>query len=273
MSEVGVTADQARLRHTLDGLDIHDHACLVFRDRREELAAAVPYIKTGLRLNDRCVYVADEHSVDEVLLVLRQGGVDVEAVVASGQLEVVTKNDSYVKDQNFEPKKAQDFFTKTATEAWADGYRALRAGGEMTWQLANHPGSERLMEYESAMNEFFREYSVIGMCQYNLERFSAEVILDALRTHPKVIIGGLVCRNIYFVPPEEFRSEDQEVELERMLMNIYEYQRSEIALEESHRLLEKTNFELEQRVKALEQEVAQLQSDSYKVVVSKSSQV
>jgi hypothetical protein len=38
-------------------------------------------------------------------------------------------------------------------------------------------------------------------------RFGANVVMDILRTHPMVIIGGILQENPFFVPPDEFLRE------------------------------------------------------------------
>jgi hypothetical protein len=37
-----------------------------------------------------------------------------------------------------------------------------------------------------------------------LAQFGANVVLDILRTHPMVIIGGILQENPFFVPPAQF---------------------------------------------------------------------
>ena len=44
----------------------------------------------------------------------------------------------------------------------------------------------------------------------DLARFGADVVIDVLRTHPMVIIGGILQENPFFVPPDEFLRELQE---------------------------------------------------------------
>jgi hypothetical protein len=41
-------------------------------------------------------------------------------------------------------------------------------------------------------------------------RFGANVVMDILRTHPMVIIGGILQQNPFFVPPDEFLRELRE---------------------------------------------------------------
>jgi hypothetical protein len=48
------------------------------------------------------------------------------------------------------------------------------------------------------------------ICTYDLTKFGASVVMDALRTHPVVIIGGLLQENPFFVPPDQLLLEIRE---------------------------------------------------------------
>jgi hypothetical protein len=54
------------------------------------------------------------------------------------------------------------------------------------------------------------KYKDIVICAYDLSKFSASVVIDAMRTHPVVIVGGLLHENPFFVPPEQFLLEIKE---------------------------------------------------------------
>jgi hypothetical protein len=45
------------------------------------------------------------------------------------------------------------------------------------------------------------------ICNYDLSKFSASVAMDIMRTHPLVIIGGLLRENPFFTPPDQFLEE------------------------------------------------------------------
>ena len=47
-------------------------------------------------------------------------------------------------------------------------------------------------------------------CTYDVSKFSASVIMDAMRVHPAVIIGGIYQENPFFAPPDEFLRELRE---------------------------------------------------------------
>src|SRR5258707_7559965 len=54
----------------------------------------------------------------------------------------------------------------------------------------------------SRVNYVTPKYDNIVVCTYDLSKFRASVVMDALRTHPVVIIGGILQENPFFIPPE-----------------------------------------------------------------------
>ena len=49
-----------------------------------------------------------------------------------------------------------------------------------------------------------------AICMYDLSRFRASVAIDVMRTHPMVIIDGVLQENPFFVPPDQFLLELRE---------------------------------------------------------------
>jgi hypothetical protein len=80
----------------------------------------------------------------------------------------------------------------------------------MEWSLLDRPGVEDLLEYETRLNYVIPKYEDPVVCTYDLSKFGASAVMDALRTHPVVLIGGLLQENPFFVPPEEFLLEVRE---------------------------------------------------------------
>ena len=75
----------------------------------------------------------------------------------------------------------------------------------MEWALEDRPGVEGLLQYEAEANLVPFEDPVV--CAYDLSKFGADVAVDVMRTHPLIIIGGILQENPFFVPPDEFLGE------------------------------------------------------------------
>ncbi|MBI4666652.1 MAG: MEDS domain-containing protein [Nitrospinae bacterium] len=242
-------SDREDLLDTLQKLQPHDHLCLIYETREEQFNAVIPFIKVGLERNERCVYIADENTVESVLDAMRGEGINVRDALDSGALAVITKQDAYLKQGHFDPDWMINYLKNITNETLAQGYSAVRATGEMTWALGSEDGVDRLIEYEAKLNYFFPDYPLLAICQYNKNRFSPEIIRNIIYTHPYVIVGGTVARNYYFIPPDEFlKEETQSQEVERLLHNIVSREQAELKLK-------RANEELETAYRLLEQDI------------------
>jgi hypothetical protein len=43
----------------------------------------------------------------------------------------------------------------------------------------------------------------VGICFYDVELFRGEIVLDVLKIHPKVLVGGMLVENPYLINAEE----------------------------------------------------------------------
>jgi PAS domain S-box-containing protein len=253
----------SKLEQELAGLKRGDHVCLIYEDTAGQLAAAVPFIVDGLARGERCVYIADDRTVEEVVQALAAAGVDVEGERARGALRVLTKQDTYLPTDEFLPQAMIEFVRQAETEALADGFSGLRLTGEMTWALGPEPGCERLIEYEAILNQLLTNSKSTVLCQYNHSRFDAPCIHDVFRTHPLAILGDQVCPNPYYELPEMVLSNDQavatpEFKARRVDWWIAQLRRARTAEEERERVLK--NLKQSERRFAEAQKVAHVGS-------------
>ena len=77
----------------------------------------------------------------------------------------------------------------------------------MEWAVAARVGVATLLEYEAKAHAGRRRAQDPVICTYDLTKFGAGIVVDILRTHPMVIIGGLLHENPFCTPPEEFLQE------------------------------------------------------------------
>jgi signal transduction histidine kinase len=217
----------SRLSELAGGLGLHEHVCLIYETQEERFAAALPYLRAGLERRERCLYVTDENGAAPVLGALRREGTDVDRYVRSRALIVAGKQQTHPGHERFDPDSWIRFLAQTTHEARDDKFSGLRILGEMTWAVGAETAPQSLIEFEAKFNQLAHDEDVSGLCQYNRHRFSSELILGVIRTHPVVAYGGLVSKNPYYVPPEELLEPNQpSLEVERLLGNILAWQHS-----------------------------------------------
>ena len=185
---VDAHADYSRLAEVVGGLGLHQHLCVIYDTQEEQFAAALPYLRTGLERGEKCLYIVDENTAAAVLDALRKGGTDVDRYLRSGALTITHKQETYLKQGRFDPDWMIGFLSQATAEAGAARFSGLRTLlGEMTWVLGTSNGNDKLIEYESKLNRFVRDHDARVICQYSRHRFSPELILGIIRTHPLLV--------------------------------------------------------------------------------------
>ncbi|NHN58862.1 MULTISPECIES: MEDS domain-containing protein [Halorussus] len=217
----------------------NDHLASIYADRDEQFAAVVPFVRQGLERGERCLYIADENSREEVLVAFRARGVDVDAALDSGALSVHTPAETYRRTGEFERDAMVEFWEDTLARATEDGeYAGVRAAAEMTWALDDGTDPDLLVEYEAVLNTVFSGEEYVVLCQYNDERFPAEVVRDVIRTHPHVVSDCAVHHNSFYTPPEEyFGPDDPARDVERMMGAMRNRTEMKASEQERHRYL------------------------------------
>jgi hypothetical protein len=125
--------------------------------------------------------------------------------MVADRLEVLDFSETYLRNGRFSVHEWFEFLDRDLSGAHSVESRPVaRGAGEMTWSLQSDcPGVDGLWSYEAMVNRFQPLCSQILLCLYDVERFGGDVLIDALRTHPKVIADDLLVDNPYYLEPEE----------------------------------------------------------------------
>ena len=184
------------------------HIWAFFHSKEEQNKVLMPFFKEGYERGEKLFHVVDARHRDEHLCACGEGGIDVEAGLTSGQLEVRTWEEAYLRDGYFDSDRMIRVLTELL-EANRGKQKLARLMGNMEWALETVPGVTDIVEYETKLNFVTLKYPDPIICVYDLNRHSGSVVMDVLRTHPMVIVGGVLQDNPLYVPPAEFLKELQ----------------------------------------------------------------
>ena len=181
-----------------------DHICAFYRGPAQRDEVLLPYLREGILAGDKVICVMDDPDVEQVTKPLSLV-LDVEASLSSGQLDLLRSDSAYIPDGTFCLDRMLDFWEAGVGGAVRrSGYSFVRAVGEMTWALRDLPGVEDLVRYEARLNRFLPRYPQVILCLYDLERFTdGQVLMELLRTHPKVLMSGQLLENPWYVEPDD----------------------------------------------------------------------
>jgi len=186
------------------------HICAFFNGMDEHYRVLQSFIKDGLDKGDKAFHLVDPKRRDDHLRRLADAGIDVEGAMASGQLEVHPWEDGPLHGEQFDQDTWIAGFEQVLRAGSASGYTQTRFLAQMEWALVDLPGIDDMIEFEARGNYVVPKYEDPVNCAYDLSRFGASTVMYALRTHPVVIIGGLLQENPFYVDPDDFLREIRE---------------------------------------------------------------
>jgi hypothetical protein len=182
-----------------------DHICAFYLGAAERDDVLLPFLSTGLHAGDKCLCIVDTTQPADVISSLGDS-VDVDECISTQQLDVRTPAEAYLRSGAFSVPEMLGFLRETVETAIADGYGFVRVTGEASWLLDGPPGANEFLDYESELNRFATEFPQAVLCLYDLALFGGGMIVELLKTHPRLLLGGLVLENPHYLSPDEYRA-------------------------------------------------------------------
>jgi hypothetical protein len=186
------------------------HICAFFNSIDEEHRVLRSFFKDGFDRGEKATHIVDPEKREEHLKRLAEAGINVQQAMGTGQLELRPWREAYLRGDRFDQNAAVALIEEILQSGAAAGYALTRLVAHMEWALLDKPGVNNLVEYETRLNYVLPKYKDPVICTYDLSKFPASLVMDIMRTHPVVIIGGILQENPFFVPPDKFLLELQE---------------------------------------------------------------
>ena len=178
------------------------HVCAFFSSHDDHYRTLLPFIKEGFDRGEKAVHILDPHRRSDHQSRLAAVGIDPADAQQSHQLELRDWSEAHLLDGFFDRERTLRLIDDLCQRSAADGFRRIRFVTHMEWAVESGTSVDALLEYEASVNLQPVDHPVV--CAYDLTKVRGDVVVDVMRTHPMIIIGGILQENPFFVPPEEF---------------------------------------------------------------------
>ncbi|WP_302080723.1 MEDS domain-containing protein [Salinibaculum rarum] len=220
-AETSRQATAADLRAELGSHNLPRHLALFYRSNESQLAATTAFLVEGLQSGHRCVYLLDVNTAADIKSALRRANIDVEQRIDAGDLVIRDAEEVYL-ESGFDPNKMITTLETEANASVEDGYDGLWLAGENSWCFHTEQSFDHILDFEADFDATCPDLPVTALCQYDLDRFNGTSAAKALRTHEQVVYRNQVCKNPFYIRPEDYRSTDSpELNAQLMLEQAY----------------------------------------------------
>jgi MEDS: MEthanogen/methylotroph, DcmR Sensory domain len=183
------------------------HLCAFFNDDDEEYRVLLPFIKDGFECGDKAVHIVNRAQRVDPWRRMTAAGIDLEMAKREGQFELRTNTETYLRDGRVDQDRMLKSFEQMASGGRDSRFPVSRIVCHMDWAAEGGSHIDDVVEFESRVNDVWRRHEDTVICAYPLSKFRGHEVVDIMRTHPMVIIGGLLLENPFFLPPEELLPE------------------------------------------------------------------
>ena len=196
--------DRNRVALGIAGLEAEpgDHICAVFSGERERDQILIPFLRAGLASGDKCICVVDDTDPAQIVAALGPAG-EAAASAAGKRLEVIRSCDMYLRSGRFLADEVIGTWKAVIADAmYAGQFDVVRAAE--TWSRRDVvPDLNELLMLESEMNQYLPLFPQVIVCLYDIDRFGGGALINLVKTHPRMLVGGVVIENPYLLTPDE----------------------------------------------------------------------
>jgi len=184
---------------------VGDHLCGLYAGPLQRGRMLIPFLAEGLRAGHKCVCVVDGMEPVEVVAAL-----EAEIVIdgtgqdgAGKQLDVIRASDIYLRSGGFSAAEIIGAWKAAVSEVMYDGRFDVVYAAETWSQRDVVPDMHELFRLESEINRYLPLYPQVMLCLYDVERFGGGLVVDLLKTHPRILMGERVLENPFCLTPDE----------------------------------------------------------------------
>lgn len=171
-----------------------------FWENESQFEEALGFLAVGLRGKDACFVFGHDDANRKVLDLLARRGLDVEALVEAGRLQVLGGEES-----------GDEMLAKIGAafqRAVDNGAPLLRLLGNIGWRRPGWPVDDNILAFEAKVTEAARQFPCLVICLYDVHALPGRIILKGgLETHPLTMSATTLHENPHYQSPEQFLSE------------------------------------------------------------------
>ncbi len=185
-------------------LDRYRHVCAFVNGQAVDERVLDAFVRQGVDQGDHLLYLVDPARAAAPVNRLRHLGFDAAALLEEHRCEVHTWTDTYLRGGRFDQAAMLDLLDRMLVSRPSPRTRMI---ADMGWAIGRDDDAEHLIEFEARANFLHGRHQHIVICSYDTAQFDGTFILDILRTHPLVYLGGMLQENPFFVAPSQFLAE------------------------------------------------------------------
>ncbi len=182
------------------------HILQLYNKVGEITGVTAKLLESGLTMQEKCLFAGSEASVQELTDMLRKAGIDLAAMIQSGQMVFISDRDALLVGKRFDPYHLLSTHQTFIAQALREGWKAVRISMDMTWLTGEIASAEQILKYEAASDAVFtfQNAPIIALMHYDYSKLPGLLVVELLKLHPIAVVGKFIKRNPYYLNSEQY---------------------------------------------------------------------
>src|SRR5260370_5228440 len=151
-------------------LDEVRHVCAFFNSDDEKYRVLLAYVKDGFECGDKAVHIVNPAQHHDHLQRLATAGIDAVAAQQSGQFELRTNTETYLRDGHFDQDRMLEVFEQLASGNATGGFPLSRIVCHMEWAADGPSHVDDLVELRSRVNHVWPRHDEVVILTLHLAK-------------------------------------------------------------------------------------------------------
>ncbi|WP_066405494.1 MEDS domain-containing protein [Flavisolibacter tropicus] len=161
------------------------HFCQFYETPQDLLYTEAAFFKAGLQHNEYCLWILSETNkeltVEEAASTLRKLLPDLDDYLAADKLEIVSREEWFLKEGIYDLKAIAERFSEKLKQALLRGFDGMRVNGGGAWLLDHFEGE--LHKLEKKIDQFIVGQPLIILCNFPLPHILGNDMFDVMHNH------------------------------------------------------------------------------------------
>ena len=167
-------------------LTVDDHACLTFGEAEELFDLTAAFVRDGLDVGLRVMWLSDAGPGPAVAELSRRG-IKVEPAMDAGQMTAAGIEGRLLSGLVFSADAAIGWLTRQLASSRELGFPGLRVAVDMSWALRPVTGIEQLPHFEEGIAAALAGTTASVLCQYDRDRFDPVTLASVAAFHTRSV--------------------------------------------------------------------------------------
>jgi hypothetical protein len=147
------------------------HVCAFFNSDEEEYRVLLPFIKDGFERGEKAIHVVNPEQRLEHVRQLTAAGINLTDAERTGQFELRTNTETYLRDGGFDQDRMLEAFERMASGGDNGGFPLSRIVCRMDWVVEGRSHVDDVVEFEARVNDLWSRHEDAVICVYRLSHF------------------------------------------------------------------------------------------------------